>query len=142
MTVSLDPGDHGLADDGRRWWAVQGNVWAAPWMIAAPQARMAVAELKRDMFDVETRANGWSHRDARLIVQTQDLACVGGPYTTAEAFDLDVRWRLAWAVVNTYASITCAAGPVDTVDDCWPALTEHDVTLIVNTCADMYRRRT
>jgi hypothetical protein len=140
--LTLDPARHGLTDDGRRWWAVQGNVWAAPWMVAARLARSAVAELKRDMFNVETRSNGWSHREARLIIQTQDVTCVGGPYTTPEAFDLDVRWRLACEIANRMASITTALSPISTLDDCWPWLTEDTVAGIIDRVADMYRRNT
>ncbi len=141
-TLSLDPADHGIVDDGRRWWAVQGNVWSSPWRIEASTGRSAAAALKREIFDVETRANGESRRYARMLVRSQEIACVGGPYTTPVAFNLDLRWYLAWEIVNTHASITTASGPIDSLDDCYPWLTEQQVAARIKVVTDRYHRQT
>ncbi len=139
MEPTLDPDAHGIRNDARRWWAVAGKSWSTPWLRCSPTGRSAAADLKRDMFRVETTVNGNPHRWARLLVQAEDIRCVGGPYTTRQAFELDAGWALAVEICRWDTLRTDPLSPA-TVADCHPYVTPERVAAIIAACADHFRR--
>jgi hypothetical protein len=139
--VKLTADLRGITDDGRRWWAVVGACFDSPWLIEARSGREAAAEMKREMFSVETRANGMSHRDAREWIRIQDIHCAGGPYTTAEAFVIDAGWLLAHRATEAVkgCGMLEPTGPIVDLDQCWPWLTDEQVATVIDAAARHYR---
>ncbi len=127
----------GVKDDGRRWWAVAGNTYGAPWFYPAPSGRQAVAQHRRECIDADV-SQGYSRAESTAAVRARDLT-YQGPYTTREAFVLDAGWTLANAVCDAYRNITTALGPISDLADCEPMLTADRVERTLDQIARNYQ---
>lgn len=88
-----------LIDDGRKWWRCTGTLWMGVHTYAAPNARAAVAAYRRDLTEAEVSC-GRSRRETVHWLRLAQLHVVDGPWTTPEAYELDLGWELAFELTR------------------------------------------
>jgi hypothetical protein len=91
------------------WWAV-GCDGSVPHFYEAPNGRNAVAQFRANLIEME-RGSGVSLKDARIIVRGLEPQVLEGPLTAEEAYELDVAWLWAIAVLDeSYLMLTHTGG--------------------------------
>jgi hypothetical protein len=128
------------ADDTRRWWICGATTWSACIPYAAPTARSALAEYRRDVIAAE-RAKGWSVRDATEFVRAAGLCVVAGPLSTAQARERDFGYALAWAICDARKQREIPQSPAS-LADAKPWLTDRKIQVIRTTVDQIFASTT
>lgn len=143
FTTGLDPSDYGIGDDGRRWWAVVADCFLGPDMVAASNARSAVAISRRAMFDAEV-GNGRSKTETRRWLAVQHYGVAAGPLTSPQSFQIELGWYLSTAITHLPGLALHrmeATGPTTLADARANHVPERIIELTVEQLVDRYRRK-